>query len=374
MREIKVFDNRGGIRIRFRVGGKTYNLSPIPGGKWDDLGDRTAAEIIARQIAADIHLGNFDPTLQRYGGGLRNVRRGLEESQRRLREVTTVRSGETILSIWGKYREFKRPLLAPTTLRIDYGRRMDWLDQFPQMGLGDAPQIRDWLLAHRAPSEARRCLSQLSVACCWAIESGLIESDPFAGMPQRIRKKREDPEEINPFTAQGRGRIIEAFQTSRFYQHYAPLVEFLFLTGCRPSEALGLEWRDLKGTRLTFRRTWSDGVLSPRLKTQKQRTIVLGERVAVLLREENKTDPIMFPGVEGGRIDWHNFANRAWRGVLSTLPEIDYRNPKQMRHTFISLQILGGVSPPDIARYCGNSPQVIYQRYLGASRDFIPRQ
>jgi hypothetical protein len=27
------------------------------------------------------------------------------------------------------------------------------------------------------------------------------------------------------------------------YSYYAPFVEFLFLTGCRPSEAIGLQWK-----------------------------------------------------------------------------------------------------------------------------------
>jgi integrase len=43
--------------------------------------------------------------------------------------------------------------------------------------------------------------------------------------------------------------IIEAFE--RDFPFYAPLVKFCFFTGCRPSEAIAVEWKDLRGKRLT---------------------------------------------------------------------------------------------------------------------------
>lgn len=373
MREIKIFENQGGIRIRFRYGGRLYNLTPVPNGRYDDPDDRAAAEVVARQIAADIHLGQFDASLVRYGGAVRKIRRELAEGQKRLGELADKQARADVKQIWELYRTFKAPQLAPTTLAIDYGRRMKVLESLPTLLLAEAPVIRDWLIANRAPSEARRVLSQLSAACSWAIESGLIETNPFQGMAQRIHRRPDDDGEINPFTAPERDAIIAAFQSHYYFAFYAPLVEFMFLVGCRPSEALGLEWRDLKLPRLTFCRTWSEGVLSPRLKTQKQRQIILPPRVIALLQEKARTGLIVFPAPEGGRIDWHNFANRAWRGVLEELPEISYRNPKQMRHTFISLQIGAGVAPADVAKYCGNSAGTIYKNYLGASREFIPR-
>ncbi|MDX2097251.1 MAG: hypothetical protein SFW36_05695 [Leptolyngbyaceae cyanobacterium bins.59] len=38
--------------------------------------------------------------------------------------------------------------------------------------------------------------------------------------------------DINPFTLEERDRIIAAFKADRYYKYYAPLIEFLFLTGC----------------------------------------------------------------------------------------------------------------------------------------------
>ena len=81
---------------------------------------------------------------------------------------------------------------------------------------------------------------------------------------------------------------------------------------------------------------------------------------------------LIFPSPAGKHIDWHNFGNRAWREVLESLPDIEYRNPKQMRHTFITERILAGDSPINVAKYCGNSASTIYKRYLGGDRAYVP--
>ena len=85
----------------------------------------------------------------------------------------------------------------------------------------------------------------------------------------------EEEEEINPFTRKERDRIIGAFEADRHHKKYAPLVKFLFFTGCRPSEALALQWKNCKQQVITFRRVLVyDGkklVIQDGLKTQKLR-------------------------------------------------------------------------------------------------------
>lgn len=38
-------------------------------------------------------------------------------------------------------------------------------------------------------------------------------------------------------------RIIKVFEGDRYYGNCAQLVKFLFNTGCRPSEAIALQWK-----------------------------------------------------------------------------------------------------------------------------------
>lgn len=86
--------------------------------------------------------------------------------------------------------------------------------------------------------------------------------------------------------------MIEAFKTDkrpgRHYRHYAPLVEFWFLTGCRPSEAIGLFWGNVAEdcSAITFdgsyqiingSHVWSEGS-----KNNKVRTVAVSARLRYL--------------------------------------------------------------------------------------------
>jgi integrase len=93
------------------------------------------------------------------------------------------------------------------------------------------------MIANVPAGSAKRVMMHLSACCKWARKSGLIDSDPFYGMASEIKVKKVSNEEIeiNPFSREERDRIIAAFKSNRYYRHYAPLAEFLFFTGCRPS-------------------------------------------------------------------------------------------------------------------------------------------
>jgi integrase len=63
-------------------------------------------------------------------------------------------------------------------------------------------------------------------------------------------------------------------------------------------------------------------------------------------------------------IDAHNFLNRAWKTVLSEL-EIQYRSQYNTRHTFITNCLEAGISVVQIAKWVGNSPEIIMKHYAG---------
>ncbi|WP_416676729.1 site-specific integrase [Egbenema bharatensis] len=193
----------------------------------------------------------------------------------------------------------------------------------------------------------------------------------------------EEEEEINPFTREERDRIIAAFQANRYYKGYAPLVEFLFFTGCRPSEALALQWKNVKQQVITFRRVLIyDGkklVIQDKLKTQALRKFSinpqLAEIIAAIKPENSDPESLVFPSPKGKFIDWSNFTTRAWAKILASLaqdtvlsngeilPGIEYRNPYQMRHTFCSLCREGDIASIQLAKWVGNSAEMIDRVY-----------
>lgn len=115
----------------------------------------------------------------------------------------------------------------------------------------------------------------LSACCKWAKKSELLDiANPFEGMAAEVKVKKAGTEEdeVFPFTREERDRIIHAFVEDHYYRRYAPLIQFLFFTGCRPSEALALQWKHINRSTITFERAVVyDGeglVLKDGLKTQ----------------------------------------------------------------------------------------------------------
>nr|WP_277874291.1 site-specific integrase [Nodosilinea sp. FACHB-131] len=187
----------------------------------------------------------------------------------------------------------------------------------------------------------------------------------------KVKKAGTEEEEINPFTRDERDQIIAAFKANRYYGYYAPLMQFLFFTGCRPSEAIALQWKHIGAKVITFRQAVIyDGrrlVLKEGLKTQKLRKFPVNAQLTELLEsiKPASADPeaLVFPSRESKFIDWHNFANRAWAKVMASLLDIEYCNPYQTRHTFCSLCREADISSIQIAKWVGNSAQMIDRVY-----------
>jgi integrase len=135
-------------------------------------------------------------------------------------------------------------------------------------------------------------LTQLSACCDWAVKSQLIKENPFEKMASDIKlpKGSREDNDINPFSQEERDRIITGFQNNARYQYYAPFIEFLFITGCRPSEAVALQWKhisnDFRSLRFSLSVVISESglVCKKGLKTQKKRTFPINERLSALLK------------------------------------------------------------------------------------------
>jgi integrase len=60
-----------------------------------------------------------------------------------------------------------------------------------------------------------------------------------------LPKGTDEDADVNPFSKQERDLIIQTFASDRYYSYYTPYVQFLFFTGCRPSEAIALKWEQI---------------------------------------------------------------------------------------------------------------------------------
>ncbi len=292
----------------------------------------------------------------------------------------------SLAPLWDSYVEYKRSGLSPSTLAKDYKKIYRCINvHLPVKTLDQAIAIRDWLIANRTPLSAKKILTQFSACCHWAVKSQLIEENPFEDMASDIKvgKGERSETDINPFSVEERDRIIQAFKENRYYKHYAPLIEFLFITGCRPSEAVALQWKhitnELRIIRFEQAVVVSQSGLTCKsgLKTQKKRVFPINHRLAGLLKSIKPVDVSgegkVFPSPEGKWIDMHNLSGRAWKSVLESLDGVEYRKLYQTRHTFITMALKNGVDVKDVATMVGNSPEIIYRHYAGQSRElFLP--
>lgn len=295
-----------------------------------------------------------------------------------------------LLETWDKYIDFKRPSVSPSYLAHQLQATRNHLEKLSDPSGMDAVAVRDWAMKNLSVDSAKRLISQLSSCYAWAKNSKLTDVNPFAGMASQIKLPRSKKisvaeREIEPFTATERDAIIAAFRTNQFchpftsrshlHSSYAAYVQFLFYTGCRPSEAIGLQWKNIDFDKRIV--LFQEAVVqSPRgrvrkggLKTQAFRKFKINDQLREILENakasSRSAESLVFPAPEGGFIVQDNFRKRVWKKILQGL-ELQYRVPYQTRHTFITLCLDKGIDAKDIAQWVGNSAEIIYKHYAGS--------
>ncbi|BAY12997.1 phage integrase [Calothrix sp. NIES-2098] len=369
---VAIVVSHGRLQLRFRHAGKRHNLSI---GLPDTKVNRKAAEGKKAQIELDIASGNFDPTLKKYK----------PESALTLLtpEITPQIGPPKITEIWQGYIAYKSSSLKETTK----GYHNSFTKLFELLGdiqLLDAVKVKASLEKITTVHQTKRALIQLNAACKWGVKHGLIGTNPYVGMANEMPKYRYQLEpKPNAFTEEEREQIIEAFKNHRgnwngrgytgiSYAHYASFVEFLFLTGCRPSEAIGLQWKhiseDCGFIRFEGSVTTSGNGIPTRVegsKNNKKRQFSCSERLRKLLvsiKPENPNpESLVFPSPQGKVITYNNFCNNAWDRIVDPIkPDT---TPYSCRDTFITLQIIKGIPESVIAGWCDTSVEMIEKHY-----------
>ncbi|WP_250123640.1 tyrosine-type recombinase/integrase [Chroococcidiopsis sp. CCMEE 29] len=365
---------RGKLRLRMPrtlFGGKqkyVYTRLDDDNEGWHEAYSR------AMRIESDIRKGVFDFSLKTY--------------QPRRPELTILTSQRlTLLELWDKYSEYRRSQVAETTFKVNYQLRYrNAIAELPTQRLQDAILIRDYLLRNKTAATAKQLLVQFNACCNWAVKSQLIKENPFSGMASDLRVIRSSREDsIHPFTPAERDAIIQAFEEHPHYQHYTPFVKFLFWTGCRTSEAVGLRWGDVNQgcTLITFSSVISKNTRKG-TKTGKSRKFPCNQQLQSLLQSVRPSKPepdsLVFPNPIGNPINPAVFLHNAWsgdesKGKIGIVTQLvkegkveRYRPQYNTRHTFITMTLEMGVSPTQVGRWVGTSTETISRHYAGVIR------
>lgn len=285
-----------------------------------------------------------------------------------------------LVDLWENYSAFRKGQISPSTYKRDYAKIANRIAKMRSAApyLETSIEIRDWLLTHYASETARRTLVQFNACCQWAMESDIIRTNPFRGLPRHIRQKKSELV-FAAFSIQERDIIIQEFDVS--YPFYAPWVKFLFWTGCRPEEAAALRWQHISKAcdELLFIEAFPVDMNEPQATKNRQSTrFPCNSRLQRLLRsrmvEPVEPQQFVFQGVLGGRFNYHNFQTRYWRPLVTSLAEEGrisfYLSQYHCRHTWIT-EALNHLSVADVSYLARVSTTVLYKHYAGRSRRIL---
>ena len=359
---VSITNYKGRVRLRWRYEGVRYSLSLFQYTEFNLL----EAKKVALVIQQDMLMNSFDDTLSKYGGINSPTRKGNEKTEQTFlmhfeRWVKEYKQMDTELSCnynscrvmvskWGKVTSDNvlAKFNAETFCAVTYNRRLTILKSFIN----------------------------------WMVGEEIWKRNPLSSV--RAKKvKREKQKTREPFSVEEISRILHTFKTdaacSRYsstkHSYYYGFVYFLFKTGVRNAEAIGLRVKavDLCANVIHIKevlaRSMKSSASAQRLrkstKNGKERVLPLTTDLRDLLSPllvGKGPDDLVFVSPMGKAIDDNNFRNRIFKKVLTHLG-IRYRVLYACRHTFGSRCIDQGISPVMTAFLMGNNPETALRNY-----------
>ena len=354
---VSIINYKGRVRLRWRYLSERYSINLFAYTKENTL----HARITALEIEQDIVIGRFDQTLVKYGVKQnekeepKTVVTYFEEWVSNYKQMdcerhTNYNSTRNMIRKWGKIEEgnIQKMLSLETNAAVTYNRRLTILKSFAK----------------------------------WLVKKGIWKSNPLEDINPKKVKKAKLPKRA-PFNVEEIHLILEAIKNDTYtpkcssykHSHYYPFIYFLFKTGVRNAEAIGLRVGsvDLVKKQILIKevlaRTLKSGSTENRVRKEtkngKERILPLTQDLLEVLEKVivgKKQDDLVFHSPTGKSIDDHNFQNRVFKKVLNELG-IKERVLYACRHTFGSRCIDQGITPVMTAFLMGNNPETALRNY-----------
>jgi integrase len=356
---VSIENYRDRLRLRWRHQSKRYALSLSAYNQLNLL----QAKKTALQIEQDIITGNFDSTLIKYSGKTVAAAKAIPKSFVELFEEWTIsykqmdceihtnyNSCRNMIRKWSKVTQdnILSKLNKETFCNGTYNRRLTILKSFA-----------DWL-----------------------ITKSYWKQNPFQ-LVQRKKVKHVKLAKREPFTEIEISKILHAVKNDLFcsnasrykHSHYYEFLYFMFKTGVRNAEAIGLRVNCINITdntitikevmARTLKSSCSIHRVRKETKNGKIRQLPLTPDLYEILTpliQNKQPDDLVFVSPTGKSIDDHNFQIRIFKMVLKNL-NIPERSLYACRHTFGSRCIDQGITPVITAFLMGNNPETALKRY-----------
>ena len=227
-----------------------------------------------------------------------------------------------------------------------------------------------WFLGNSlAPKTYNERLWLLKRMSEWAVDEGLLSANPWL----KIRPRKATKKIIKPFSHDEATKIIAGFD--ELYPALSPFAKFLFLSGCRMSEAIGLQWKHIDFERgeicicesLSRKPGTNYERVRKSTKTGSVRFLKINAELTKVFEQvspaRKNPEELIFKNPTGtNHVDCRNFRNR-WTKVLAAA-NIPYRRPHVIRHSFASHAIEQGTPMTGVAYLLGHSDtRMVAQTY-----------
>lgn len=252
------------------------------------------------------------------------------------------------------------------------------LGHIPLLGLRE-----DHLAALYAGVSDRPALASQLHATCHAVLAWAVKRRRWLdqNVADYVEPPKYRPPELHPPSP---ARIAAFFaEAEKSRNRMLSLFWFLSLTGARPGEALGAEWRDLEDGEWWVRRTRSTETtrIQP-IKTDEPRRVALGPTLEAVLREHRKQQLL---DIESAGHDWEDFGlvfcTHAGRPLRWSNVKADYYYPLAetlkiavspyvfFRHSAVTHMLAAGVPIQDVSFRTGHSVDTLRRHYAHRQRD-----
>lgn len=365
---VSIENYRERIRLRWRFQGVRYALNLSAYTKVNLIQARKTAS----EIEQDMALGSFDNSLAKYKSTKIN---------------SPLNSHVSMVDLFERW--------VINYKNLDFNKNSDYFyfrNTIRKWGVFNSETILLKLNSEKfSPKTYNNRLGILKGFSNWLVEIKIWETNPLKSVCSKKINKL-DKKDRQPFAEEEIQRILKAFRedsfcpkSSRFsHSHYYSFLYFIFKTGVRNSEAVGLQVQNIdivKGVIMinqvlarTVKGTHSSARVRKETKNGKVRYIPLTEDLKSLLEplvKGKNGEDLVFQSHYGLSIDDRMFQRRVFKPVLKALG-IEDRVLYACRHTFATRCVENGINPVITAYLMGNNPETALRNYVHLQN--IPKQ